>query len=475
MSEYDYEIIHKSGITYKDADCLSRYPVNIAQKEDEEDAEEIPTFLIDEQNIAEEQLEDANLRKIIDIFENNSPQAPIGLRRIATNFTMLNNTLYKKSSQPYGQQYLLVIPKNSIFKILELHHSDATAGHLGITKTTRKIRDRFYWENLEKDVIKFIKGCPSCQSRKGAETRKPVGLLQPIEVTTPFDKMGIDLLGPFPKSENGHTMIVLAVCYATRYLESACLPNGKAEEVAKFIFDKIILRYGAPREIISDRGKTFQSELVTNLLSLMGTKSKFTTAYHQMANGLTERLNKTFAGMMSHYTAEDQKNWDTATPQITFAYNTATQDTTGVSPFLLVYGREPVLPSEFDLKRPMTKITLEELRQRVLEERALAVQRIQKKQSSDKLRFDEKHYHVEFKKGDIIKSFSPVRKVGRSEKFLPKYFGPYKIVEKMSECNYKILKDKNKTDIIHVSRILPYNEPWTPKPTEEEKEEEDSN
>lgn len=119
--------------------------------------------------------------------------------------------------------------------------------------------------------------------------------MQSIAVSTPFEKIGIDLLGPFRRSRNGKTVIVVATDYATRWAETKALLNGKAGPVAKFIVEQIITRHGAPRHILSDRGKTFQSELVSEVLKLSGITRQFTTAYHPSCNGLTERFNKTLA------------------------------------------------------------------------------------------------------------------------------------------------------------------------------------
>lgn len=61
--------------------------------------------------------------------------------------------------------------------------------------------------------------------------------------------------------------------------------------------------------------------------------------------------------------------------------------------------------------------------------------------------------------------FTPVRKVGRSEKLLLRWFGPYYITRKVSDVDYEVQKgpsQKCKKDIVHVSRILPYYDPWTP-------------
>ena len=70
----------------------------------------------------------------------------------------------------------------------------------------------------------------------------PTGMLQTIKVERAFQKIGVDLLGPFPTSVNGNKMLNVAVDYLTKWVELEALLTGKADVVAQFIVDKIVLR-----------------------------------------------------------------------------------------------------------------------------------------------------------------------------------------------------------------------------------------
>ncbi|KAM7282081.1 DDE-type integrase/transposase/recombinase [Ixodes scapularis] len=137
----------------------------------------------------------------------------------------------------------------------------------------------------------------------------------------------------------GNRWIIVATDYLTRYAETKALPSGTAVEVAKFFIESIVLRHGAPEVLITDRGSSFMAQLTQEILRLSHTEHRRTTAYHPQTNGLTERLNKTIADMVSMYVDVEHKTWDEVLPYVTFAYNTAVQETTGVTPFQLVYGR----------------------------------------------------------------------------------------------------------------------------------------
>lgn len=163
----------------------------------------------------------------------------IGLGKRAKNYRLIDDILYRVNSNPQGTANLLVIPRYLVREIIFSHHSEPTSGHLGIAKTLNKISTRYYWLHPQKDVEKF-KGCVDCQARKGQETRKPVGFLQPIPIGMPFERVDIDILGPFRKSSNGKTVIVVATDYATRWAETAALTKAKAGHVAKFLMQFII-------------------------------------------------------------------------------------------------------------------------------------------------------------------------------------------------------------------------------------------
>lgn len=143
--------------------------------------------------------------------------------------------------------------------------------------------------------------------------------------------MGIDLLGPFRESFEENTIIAVATNYATWYIEAKAFSDGKATSMTQFILKNISTRHGSPRYLLSDRRATFWSELVTDLVKLMGTTSHFTTSFYLFCNGLVERCNETLADMLAMYVGTDQTDWDKHLSHVIFAYNTAKQNTTKMS------------------------------------------------------------------------------------------------------------------------------------------------
>lgn len=140
-------------------------------------------------------------------------------------------------------------------------------------------------------------------------------------------------------SISGNKWIIVATDYLTYYLKMKALPKGSAAEVAKFFVENILLQHGAPEVLITNRGTVFTADLTRAILQYSQTSYQRTTAYHLQMNGLTERLNKTHTDMLAMQVDTEHKMWDAVLPYITFAYNTAVQETTQITPVKLVYGR----------------------------------------------------------------------------------------------------------------------------------------
>lgn len=355
---------------------------------------------------------------------------------------------------------------------MKTFHDDPTAGHLGFHKTYERIRSRFSWPGLATCVAKYVASCSLCQHRK-RPTSPPAGLLQPLPCPdAPFAVIGIDLYGPLPLSASGKRWVVTAVDHLTRYAETAALPSGSAEEIATFFLEAIFLRHGAPRVLLSDRGKAFLSKLLEDVLRTCNTIHKTTTSYHPQTNGLTERFHRTLSDMISMYINADHTNWDTILPFVTFAYNTAAQRTTGYSPFFLVYGRQPTSlldVSFFDAPVKSSASVSEQLISRLAACRHRARLNTEASQQDRKTRYDAFHRVVQFSPGDEVLLWTPTRVPGLCEKFQSRFIGPYTVVEQTSPVNYRVTPVVTPSDgryrgteIVHVSRLKPFQRRTAP-------------
>ncbi|UYV77573.1 hypothetical protein LAZ67_15001599, partial [Cordylochernes scorpioides] len=260
----------------------------------------------------------------------------------------------------------------------------------------------------------------------------------------PFERIGIDLLGRFPKSINGNRWIVVCTDYYSRHVETAALPRGTATEIADFFLKRIVLRHGAPKILIFDRGSSFLSKLLTKVLKICNTIHKKTTSYHPQTNGQTEKMNRTLTDMISMYIDEKYQNWDEILPFVTFAYNSSVQETTGYSPNFLIHGRKPLtfLDSTFDWPEVPPKPGdfddyISNLLTIVEESKKISMARTMARQDKSKQVYDKHRREVNFSPDDLVLIWTPIRKVGRADKLQKNYIGPFKIIRKTSPVNYE--------------------------------------
>lgn len=461
LQEYCFTVSYKSGRTHRDADCLSRHPVD-PPGSSAHDSDACVLAISDLIHIGDEQRRDETIRAIIDNLRSSAHDPSLQA------YLLQDGVLYRRNFRPDGPALLLVVPEHLRRSVLHQLHDAPTAGHLGLTRTYDRVRRRFFWPSLYRSVRRYVSSCDACQRRKKLTTA-PAGPLQPLDVPSePFYRVGMDLLGPFPFSTSGNKWIAVATDYATRFAITRALPTSCATDVADFLLHDVILHHGAPRQLLTDRGRYFLSKVIADLLRLSSTTHKLTTSYHPQTNGLTERFNRTLTDMLSMYVSADHKDWDLTLPYVTFAYNSSRHDTAGFSPFYLLYGREPTLPLDTLMPSsttPPTEYAFEAISRATLA-REVARARLSASQASQKTRYDLKHRDVYYPPGTLVLLWSPSRRVGLSEKLLSPYHGPYKVLRQVTDVTYEITpvaastsSSPPKTDIVHVLRLKPYNSP----------------
>ena len=148
---------------------------------------------------------------------------------------------------------------------------------------------------------------------------------------------------PVVRSNSGNQYAVVFIDYLTKWVET--FPHT-ALTIAQLLVEEVISRHGVPREVLSDLGAAFRSSLLKDMGQILGLKKVNMTAYHPQGDGLVERFNSTLTDMLSNMVDRSGKNWDNCLPYELFAYHMSVQESTQESPFHLLYGRDPYLPTE---------------------------------------------------------------------------------------------------------------------------------
>ena len=180
----------------------------------------------------------------------------------------------------------LVVPAPYRKLVMKLGHESIIGGHQGSKKTIDKILSDFFWPGVHADVTRFCRSCDVCQRtvQKGRVTRVPLGTMPLID--TPFDRISVDIVGPIhPMTNNKKPYILMIVDYATRYPEATALPSIEATLVAEALVD-IYTRVGIPREVLTDQGSQFTSEVMREVSRLLSIRQLTTTSDHPACNAL---------------------------------------------------------------------------------------------------------------------------------------------------------------------------------------------
>ena len=269
IQQYDFTIVYKAGRENSDADALSRRCYTTTPTRNAYESAGVPV-----DRIREFQRNDAVLADLISCIETQ--QLPANQNK-ARSFLLQGDKFYlddngllfslwtprRRSSQAVFPQ--LVIPEALKHEILVWAYDDITAGHLGPQKTYAKIRTRYYWRNMFRDIDRWCKSCVDCAVKKSLRNRHRAPLL-PIPVENGFDRVAVDCLGPFPRSNAGNRYVVVFTEYLTRWPEAFAVPTIDARTIANLLVEKILARHGAPRTLLSDRGTNFLSTLVRSVL-----------------------------------------------------------------------------------------------------------------------------------------------------------------------------------------------------------------
>lgn len=259
------------------------------------------------------------------------------------SFTIKDGHVWKKVNANV-ESWVKFIPFKRRADLVEDSHRGF--GHQATTTIDHLMKSRFWWPQMNQDIKNWLVQCHECQLHARNKKNIHHAPMKPLEIPPPFARWHIDFIGILPTIEAENKWIIMAVDYNTNWPIARPLKEATATEIVKFIYEKIVMRFGCPVELVSDRGANFMSKILNHYMKKIKAKHVFTSAFHSRTNSKCERLNQTFKRMITKYVKGDTHSWDEFIETALFACRIIKHRTTGPSPFFMVYDVDPVIPGD---------------------------------------------------------------------------------------------------------------------------------
>lgn len=455
LIDYDLTVKYIKGRDNLLPDCLSRNPAD-----DETVDEELVDYPLHQINVVKQvdlpllQNQDSYLKSIK--LAKISPEAVTKkIRAQARKYTEIDNILYYKHFDGRDTKHLLAIPESLKEHILKtFHDAPMTGSHFSYFKTAKRIKEKYYWPNMGTDICQYTKTCAECQRRR-TRTVKAYGFLQPqIPTIRPMERITIDFIGPITNSYNYKYIFTLTDA-CTRFAYATPVRSADAKTVARKLIEFCCI-FGYPKIIVSDLGTHFCNNVLKHMTAALGITQHFSPPYTPQIQGSTERYNGILVTAISHYVTTRPQDWSKYVQIVTFSYNSTVNISTGYTPFKLMFGYEPILPTDLSLVPHDTDQDVLRNIKMINQVRQEMPSIIRKAQERQKYYFDQNRRDLQLKVGDEVLIQDDNKHTQKYNKFQAKFKGPYLVTAKLNPLTYAVQQLKYGKLVeqpVHVSRI----------------------
>ena len=429
LDTYDFELVYKKGKIHADADAMSR----LGGEDDEvaEDSDEFSFALLgisdrDEYSVVSLNASEEGMDKLRKSQDDDDVISEVkkfikGRKRIPRTFpepwyvsnsrwlVVNKGILYKKAYSEIVHDQILqaVIPDSMRMEVMADLHGDYMAGHPCTAKMLLTVKRYAVWPSMSKDVENFVTNCKVCDQMRDPvpQNRTP---RVPLESRNIWDWVVCDLL-MLPAAALGYHYVLVFIDVFSGFVKLYKLKDKSTQGVCK-AFENLTCLIGPPRLLTSDNGGEFTSELLKCMCEVKGAAKRTSCAYRPQSNSPVERFNRTLISALRKRLLQYGHSWVDHLQYVEWAYNTTPRSNDKMSPYLLMYGREPPLPTYVDVDdsaivdkslreyfkkvKMRSKEVYDEARRRMIESRAKEVEAYNRKVKHDPLVKGEKVFEL---------------------------------------------------------------------------------
>jgi hypothetical protein len=462
INQFSFDIEHISSSKNVLADYLSR----ATYKETINNTNITVTPPIDDYSndeFIQEQEKDKNLKAIRNLIlerkpspSDFSPYERKHLYRQSRRFNINKEGILCYTKFNRGQRLsLIAVPKHLTSKIIQLVH-ETVGNHFGFPKTYLQLQNKFYFENMYRQVKNYTQSCHFCQQNKRSYEKLGHLSERKLDHDKPyvFQHISIDSLGPYTFSPTQKWHVMATIDKATKFLVLRAYQTINSHNVIHFLTN-LITTYPMPYRLLSDNHPTFKSDAVRNFLEKYNIKPVYSPPYSAHCNGEIERqmanINLSILAKLA------EKHSPSSLPSIVKfiaqAHNCSSHPLlpNKCSPFFLLYGFEAnLLERQLNIHHQPSPSREKEIQRLNLFRESIPKILHANFECYSKY-YNAKHKNKEFNIGDKVL----VKKI-QANKLDTKFYGPQLIIKKLSPTVYILQDDDKEEYLTHIEYLKPY-------------------
>ncbi|XP_068237128.1 uncharacterized protein [Palaemon carinicauda] len=283
--------------------------------------------------------------------------------------------------------------------------------------------------------------------------------LRLVVLRIPFHDVLVDYVGPLPRSKRGNRFLLTMIDRFTRYLEAVPTRCANASHAVRGL-TQFFCRFGFPATVQSDKGSHFMAREFKAAMEYHGVHHQTSTAYHPESQGLVERSHQTLKTVLTKFGEAGSSDWEENLPYALFALRQARSETTGYSPFELLYAHSTRGPLDIlyeaweDSSKASWVEELPDIQAKIRTAWEIAKASEAKVQGITKGHVDRKAQDRSFEVGDQVLVLRP----GEQRPLSTKFTGPHKILGKKGKLNYLVDCGIRRAKWLHINLLKPYQQ-----------------
>ena len=399
--------------------------------------------LLDENEISDlkqKQEKNEKLKAIIDKLQTRKNPECKNTTNELNKYFLCDGLLYSK----VNTRFVIILPNSEWeTKIIKITHSGALGCHIGPEKVRRKMLKHFWMNKMTEKIKTYVDNCMECNKAKPRREKKAaLGSLE--EVTEPFQRVHIDLIGGLGTTRKQNNWILVIVDAFSRFAYLKAIKSKTASDVARTLME-VFFNGVFPAEIFTDFGKEFRNNVLEEITKVSGIKHSTSIPLNPMSNSLVEKPIQFVSNMLRALNLEKEQAWDDLLNLVGFSYNTSYHKALNNTPAYVMFGIEgSINPLSYDINKINDSSTSSSESLRL---RTRKMQEIWKKVQDWNSKYKEKYtkfYNLKTRKrpaeiGDIV--FTENKTIHETAgKLQEKFVGPYRVTEKLSPTTY-VIKD----------------------------------